>query len=201
MVEIDLTHLPTYIPLPIQYIDGLALRSLQFCTGVTKLSIWSDSSARGNCYVKHYVAARLTYLHQDTVYVSMMVAEVLVPHDDVIKWNHLPHYWPFVRGLHRSPVNSPHKGQWRGALMFPLICAWTNTLANNEDAGDLKRHRAYYDVIVMHHDHADLSEISDTWIVLHVTCYVALQPSHNHCWRAGGVSVTALVSGFVISRP
>ena len=44
-------------------------------------------------------------------------------HDDVIKWKHFPHYWPFVRGIHRSPVNSPHKGQWRGALMFSLICA------------------------------------------------------------------------------
>ena len=31
---------------------------------------------------------------------------------------HFPRYWPFVRGIHRSPVNSPHKGQWRGALMF-----------------------------------------------------------------------------------
>ena len=39
-------------------------------------------------------------------------------HDDVIKWKHFPRNWPFVRGLHRSPVNSPHKGQWRGALMF-----------------------------------------------------------------------------------
>ena len=36
----------------------------------------------------------------------------------VIKWKHFPHYWPFVRGIHRSPVNSPHKGQWGGALMF-----------------------------------------------------------------------------------
>ena len=43
-------------------------------------------------------------------------------HDDVIKWKHYPRYWPFVRGIHRSPVNSPHKGQWRGALMFSLIC-------------------------------------------------------------------------------
>ena len=34
--------------------------------------------------------------------------------------------WPFVRGIHRSPVNSPHKGQWRGALMFSLICAGIN---------------------------------------------------------------------------
>ena len=30
-------------------------------------------------------------------------------HDDVIKWKHFPHYWPFVRGIQRSPVNSPHK--------------------------------------------------------------------------------------------
>ena len=41
-------------------------------------------------------------------------------HDDVIKWKHLPRYWPFVRGIHRPPVNSPIKGQWRGALMFSL---------------------------------------------------------------------------------
>ena len=43
-------------------------------------------------------------------------------HDDVIKWKHFPRYWPFVRGIHGSPVNSPHKGQWRGALMFSLMC-------------------------------------------------------------------------------
>ena len=46
------------------------------------------------------------------------------------------------------PVNSPHKGQWRGALMFSLIRAWMN-LVNNREAGDLRRHRGHYDVIVM----------------------------------------------------
>ena len=35
-------------------------------------------------------------------------------HDDVIKWKNFPRHWPFVRGIHRSPVNSPHKDQWRG---------------------------------------------------------------------------------------
>ena len=30
-------------------------------------------------------------------------------HDDVIQWKHFPCYWPFVRGIHRSPVNSPRK--------------------------------------------------------------------------------------------
>ena len=70
-------------------------------------------------------------------------------YDDVIKCKHIPRYWPFVRGIHRSPVNSPHKGQWRGALIFSLICAWINGWLNNREAGDLRRHRAHYDVIVM----------------------------------------------------
>ena len=43
-------------------------------------------------------------------------------HDDAIQWNIFRRYWPFVRGIHRSPVNSPNKGRWRGALMFSLIC-------------------------------------------------------------------------------
>ena len=40
-------------------------------------------------------------------------------------------YWPFVWGIHRSPVNSPHKGQWRGTLMFSLICTWIKGWVNN----------------------------------------------------------------------
>ena len=63
-------------------------------------------------------------------------------HDDVIKWKHFPRYWSFVRGIHRSQVNSPLKGQWRGALVFSLICAWINVWVNNREAGDLRRHCA-----------------------------------------------------------
>ena len=47
------------------------------------------------------------------------------------------------------PVNSPHKGQWRGALMFSLIWAWINNWVNNREAGDLRRYRGHYDVSVM----------------------------------------------------
>ena len=54
-----------------------------------------------------------------------------------------------LSGNHRSPVNSPHKGQWRGALMFSLVCAWINDWVNKREAGDLRRHRAHYDVTVM----------------------------------------------------
>ena len=73
-------------------------------------------------------------------------------HDDVIKWKHFPRNWPFVREIHRSPVNFPHKGQWRGALMFSLIYAWINDWVNNHDAGDLRRQHGHYDVIVMVYD-------------------------------------------------
>ena len=48
-----------------------------------------------------------------------------------------------------SQVDSPHKGRWRGTIMFPLMCAWINGWTNNGDAGDLRCHRAHYDVTVM----------------------------------------------------
>ena len=61
------------------------------------------------------------------------------------------------RGLHRSPVNYPRKDQWSGALMFPLIYAWTSDSANNRDAGDSRRFRAHYDGTVMQYHKWDLA--------------------------------------------
>ena len=73
-------------------------------------------------------------------------------------WRHqietFPRHWPFVWGIHQSPVNSPHKGQWCGALMFSLICVWMNDWVNNREAGDLRHHRAHYDVTVMYVFHS-----------------------------------------------
>ena len=101
----------------------------------------------------------------------------LLLHDDVIKWKRFPRYWPFVRGIHRSPMNSPHKGQWCGASMFSFICPRTNVWVNNWDAGDLTRHSAHYRVTFMprghhqrqswHHDNSRLSVfilISILWL-------------------------------------
>ena len=80
------------------------------------------------------------------------VAPDVVPsliHDDVIKWKYFPRYWPLVWGIHRSPANSPHIGQWHGALVFSLICAWRYGWVNNREAGDLRCHRTQFDVTVM----------------------------------------------------
>ena len=81
------------------------------------------------------------------LYISISSAGYI--HDDVIKRKHFLHYWHFVRGIHQWPMDFPQQCQWHGAMMFSLICAWTNGWANNWDAGDLRCHWAHYDVTVM----------------------------------------------------
>ena len=86
-----------------------------------------------------------------------------------MKWKYFLRYWPSVRG----PVTSPHKGLWRGALIFSLIYAWIKCCVNNREAGDLRRHRAHYDVTVMgfddviQNDERDVGDSYGTFWVLH----------------------------------
>ena len=93
-------------------------------------------------FLKQFVTDCIGSGHNDNFWCSQRW-KFCQNHDDVIQRKHFPRYWPFVRGIHRSPVNSTHKSQWRGALMFSLI--WVN----NREAGDLRCHRGHYDVIVM----------------------------------------------------
>ena len=79
----------------------------------------------------------LTPEHQSQSLDNDITQNTIFPHYDAINWKHFSRDWPFVWGIHLSPVKSSHKGQWRGALMFSLICAWTNSWVNNRDAGDL----------------------------------------------------------------
>ena len=53
----------------------------------------------------------------------------------------------FVRGIHRSPVNSATKAS-DAELWYFFICAWINGWVNNHGAGDLRHHRAHYAVTV-----------------------------------------------------
>ena len=94
-----------------------------------------------------YFQADITMITMSTGSILLLV--VLLYHDDILKWKHFPRYWPFVWGIHQTPVNSLRKGQCREALMFPLICAWINSWINSRKDGDLGRFRAHYDVTVM----------------------------------------------------
>ena len=111
--------------------------------------------------------------------------KILYLHEDVIKWKKIRRYWPLVRGIHRSPVNSPHKGQGRGALMFSLICVWISDWINNRKAGDLWCYRAHYDVIVMWVTHSchfvlalKLLSGDQSWILRDAMCRKFAQ-AHN----------------------
>ena len=143
----------------------LTIASTSFDNGLTpkrqQVSIWSKD---GLVYWRINAPFCLDELIFDEKLCafSLLLYLVLYQHDDVMKWKHFPRYWPFVRGIHRSPVNSLHKGQWRGALMFSLICVWINGSVNNREAGDLRRHRAHYDIILMNILMMGGEEISST---------------------------------------
>ena len=104
----------------------------------------------------------------------------MIFHDGAIEWNHFPRYWPYVRGIHRSPVNSPHKDRWGRALIFSLVCAWLNGWVNNREAGLLRSHRAHYDVIVM----LWLEDCTCTW---HCSKTAEVFDNCRSFFKAGGV--------------
>ena len=62
---------------------------------------------------------------------------------------HFPRNWPFVWGIHRDRWIPRTKASDDVFFDISLICAWINDWVNNREAGDLRRHRAHYDVIVM----------------------------------------------------
>ena len=92
------------------------------------------------------VHANLGIHSSNFIWLSWFLTTFSSLHDDVIKMKHFRRCWPFVRGIHPSPVISPHKGQRRWAFMFSLICAWINGWVNNGEAGDLRGYCAHYDV-------------------------------------------------------
>ena len=85
------------------------------------------------------------------------------------------------------PVNSPHKGQWRGALMFSLICACISAWVNNRQAGDLRRHCGHDDVTVMNWPRTTTRKtesINFTWIMIYMIIYfvwiIMFDARHKH---------------------
>ena len=89
----------------------------QWCRWCISTGLWLPSG-RGGGYVG--ASRPLPTWNNDRIH-----------HDDVIKWKYFPRYWPFVRGNHRPSLDSPHKGQWRGALVFSLMCAWKKRLSKD----------------------------------------------------------------------
>ena len=98
-----------------------------------------------------------------------------------------------MRGIHRWPVNSPRKGQWRGALMFSWICALISGWVYNGAAGDLRRHRAHNDVTVMIASDVtqeDVGQSSSSWPIQNKLCILiglyCIHTLYVMCFCKGG---------------
>ena len=70
-------------------------------------------------------------------------------HDDVIKWKHFPRYWPFVREFTGHRWIPLTKASDAGLWCFLWSAPKQTVGKRNRYAGDLRRHHAHYDVIVM----------------------------------------------------
>ena len=98
-------------------------------------------------------------------------------------WKYFPRYWPFLRGIHRSPVHSPHKGRVTGSFGVCLDVHWTSGWANSRYFGDLRRHGAHCDITVMRCFVVVKSWLTGWWIhVLHLH----VPTSCTCCFTSGG---------------
>ena len=89
-------------------------------------------------YICETLITKANKFHDIWAYCESGGNQLQVPVSEILWWRH--QMWP---------VNYPHKGQWRGALIFSLLCTWLNGWVSNREAGDSRRHCAHYDVIVM----------------------------------------------------
>ena len=126
------------------YLDILYLYCVMNCGGTMQQGI---GEKKRNLLDIYHSTIWLS-LSQWTV-INLRILHIYKYHDDVIKWKTFPCYWPFLWGIHWWLVNSPHKGQWRRAFIFSLICTWMNSWVNNREAGDLRYQYAHYDITVM----------------------------------------------------
>ena len=94
----------------------------QFCPGGCELKPMMENSRVTSLISKRIQTGAWMHLQVDT---TCGLAAHYWFGEDVIKWKHFPRYWPFWRGIFRSPVDSAHKDQLCGAFIFSLICTWT----------------------------------------------------------------------------
>ena len=138
-------------------------------------NFWADSFYYLKCCIynlKNHNVQFVCYTHCETQVLD-------INHDDVIKLKHFPRYWPFVQGIHQSPVNSHQHAQRPVTRSFDVFFDLPHGWVNSRQAGDLRCHFAHYDVIVM-----ILSHYAQFGIGHICTNYSLRHPSYiMDCWQ------------------
>ena len=112
-------------------------------------------------FVIHFIPWLLCY----KLWRSIMVTWWCL-HDDVNKWRHFPRYWPLcgeATGHRWIPCTKASDAELWCFFDLRLKKGWVN----NREAGDLRRHRAHYDITVINtikkNMGADLLYIETAW--------------------------------------
>ena len=91
------------------------------------------------------------------------------------------------------PVEFPTQRPVTRSFVFTLICARINGWVNNHEAGDLRRHCAHYDIIVMLRSKnkvAKLTSCSDNrWQIGYLTTVPTSRNTYTSCFLSGGVPI------------
>ena len=111
-------------------------------------------------------------------FVVVRYRSVYIYHDDVIKWKHFPSYWSFVNSA-EFPAQRPVTRNFDISLISGRINGWVN----NGEAGDLRRHRTHFDVILM--------ILQDNFIIKNP------QPNFNGVFNKIPVEVMSLMSSYI----
>ena len=107
---------------------------MEFCQNPSRLILNSSYNSRTWHFPFAQKQKQIQSVHHER--------DICPKYDDVIKWKHFPRYWPFVRGVHRSPASDME-------LCFRWSAPWINGWVDNREARDLRRHCAHYGIIVM----------------------------------------------------
>ena len=146
----------------------ISCKSFSNITPITQLPINPEKDKLINEFHKANFSCKICAVSKHSIFVLNVQGPSQFPHDDkgmvanteatkLVSWWRHQMETSSVLLAHREgnpPVTGgfPHKGQWRGALMFSMIYAWTNGWANNQYAGDLRGHCAHYDVTVKYYN-------------------------------------------------
>ena len=117
---------------------------------------------------------------------------MLFNQDDVIKRKHFTHYWPFMRGIHRSPVNSQHKGHvFLDLHLNKQLCKQWRRRQFETPSRSLWRHYEYRrllkfltwdSTLIWHNTNPRRGSLILTWIDFNHSVYNILCPSWNVRW-------------------
>ena len=107
---------------------------------------WTDSTNYNHTFCQWWLLVVIKNFSQVFIVLAQLLKYLQID-CNILPWHWSPLcYWPFVRGIHWSSMDSPHKRLAAQALIFSLMLAWTNCWTNMPVPGYLTRYDTHVKV-------------------------------------------------------